>query len=65
MTEQPIVAVGAVVVHDADLLVIKRANAPGAGEWSLPGGRVEAGELLVEAVVREVAADRCPRPSLY
>ncbi len=57
MPEAPVVAVGAVVVHDGDLLVIKRGNPPSAGEWSLPGGRVEPGELLVEAVVREVAEE--------
>ena len=54
MPDRPTVAVGAVVVHDGDLLVIKRGHAPATGRWSLPGGRVEAGELLVEAVVREV-----------
>ena len=54
MPDRPTVAVGAVVVHDGDLLVIKRGHPPAAGRWSLPGGRVEAGELLVEAVVREV-----------
>ena len=54
MPDRPTVAVGAVVVHDGDLLVIKRGHPPATGRWSLPGGRVEAGELLVEAVVREV-----------
>jgi 8-oxo-dGTP diphosphatase len=46
--------VGAVVVLDGDLLLIRRGRAPGAGRWSLPGGRVETGELLVEAVLREL-----------
>lgn len=57
MTEPAIraeVCVGAIVVTDDDLLVIRRGHGPGAGEWSVPGGRVEAGELLAEAVVREV-----------
>lgn len=57
MSDRPIVAIGAVVVHNADLLVIKRGHPPAAGEWSLPGGRVEAGELLVETVVREVGEE--------
>ena len=48
------VCVGAIVVDDDDLLVIRRGHGPGAGEWSIPGGRVEGGELLAEAVVREV-----------
>ena len=57
---QPIVGVGAVVLrHNAEsasfeVLLVKRANAPSQGEWSLPGGVVETGERLEEAVVREV-----------
>jgi len=47
------------IVHDAEhrLLLIRRLNAPGAGRWSLPGGRVEQAESDVEAVVREVAEE--------
>jgi 8-oxo-dGTP diphosphatase len=48
------VCVGAVVVDDDRLLLIRRGHGPAAGEWSLPGGRVEGGELLAEAVVREL-----------
>ncbi len=47
-------AVGAVIVEDDALLMIRRANDPGAGRWSLPGGRVDWGETLAHAVVREV-----------
>lgn len=52
----PVVAcVGAVVHDDAGrLLLIRRGHEPGAGLWSLPGGRVEAGETLARAVEREV-----------
>jgi 8-oxo-dGTP diphosphatase len=50
---RPEIAVGAVAVRDDCLLVIRRGHGPGAGEWSVPGGRVEAGETLHEAVVRE------------
>jgi 8-oxo-dGTP diphosphatase len=50
----PRVGVGAVVVHDGALLLVQRANAPGKGLWSLPGGHVEHGELLADAVRREV-----------
>jgi 8-oxo-dGTP diphosphatase len=47
--------VGAVVVSDDDcLLLILRGSEPGAGRWSVPGGRVEAGETVGEAVVREL-----------
>jgi 8-oxo-dGTP diphosphatase len=49
----PEVAVGAVCVHDDALLLVRRGRGPAAGEWSIPGGRVEAGETLHEAVVRE------------
>jgi ADP-ribose pyrophosphatase YjhB (NUDIX family) len=51
---RPEVCVGAVVVRDDRLLLIRRARAPGRGLWSLPGGRVERGETLAEAVVREL-----------
>jgi 8-oxo-dGTP diphosphatase len=47
--------VGAIMTDpDGRLLLIKRGHAPGAGLWSVPGGRVEDGESDAEAVVREV-----------
>ena len=51
---RPQLCVGAVVVQDDRLLMVRRGRGPAAGEWSVPGGRVEAGETLAEAVVREV-----------
>lgn len=54
---RPEVAVGAVVVDDGSLLLVRRGRGPAAGEWSVPGGRVERGETLAEAVVREVAEE--------
>jgi 8-oxo-dGTP diphosphatase len=51
---RPELCVGAVAVLDGKLLMIRRGHGPAAGEWSVPGGRVESGELLAEAVVREV-----------
>lgn len=45
---------GAVAIHDDRLLLIRRATPPEKGRWSLPGGRVEFGEIMAEAVVREV-----------
>jgi 8-oxo-dGTP diphosphatase len=54
MTERPEVAVGALAVDHGRLLCVRRGHGPGAGLWSLPGGRVEAGESLHEALVREV-----------
>ena len=52
--ERPIVAVGAVILDGARVLLVKRANEPLKGQWSLPGGVVEIGETLDEALVREV-----------
>lgn len=50
--------VGAVVFDDRGrLLLVKRANPPAQGLWSLPGGRVEPGESAEEGVVREVAEE--------
>jgi 8-oxo-dGTP diphosphatase len=51
---RPEVCVGAVVVSDERLLVVRRGRGPAQGRWSVPGGRVEAGETLAEAVVREL-----------
>lgn len=50
----PEVCVGAVVVADERLLLVRRGSEPGRGKWSLPGGRVEPGETLEAAVSREV-----------
>jgi 8-oxo-dGTP diphosphatase len=47
--------VGAVIKDGRGrLLLIKRGHAPGAGLWSLPGGRIEPGETDTEALVREI-----------
>jgi ADP-ribose pyrophosphatase YjhB (NUDIX family) len=51
---RPEVAVGAVAVRDDALLLVRRGRGPAAGEWSVPGGRVEPGETLHAAVVREL-----------
>ena len=51
---EPQVCVGAIAVDVDRLLMIRRGRGPAAGEWSIPGGRVEAGEMLAEAVVREL-----------
>ena len=51
---RPQLAVSAVIFRDGQFLVVRRANAPGRGLYSVPGGRVEHGETLHQAVAREV-----------
>ena len=51
---RPTLAVGAVVVDHDRLLLIRRGRGPAAGTWSVPGGKVEPGEALIEAVTREL-----------
>ena len=48
---------GAIAVDQERLLLIRRGRGPAAGVWSVPGGRVEAGETLAEAVLRELAEE--------
>jgi 8-oxo-dGTP diphosphatase len=50
----PELCVGAIAVHDGRLLLVRRGHPPATGRWSVPGGRVEPGELLAEAVTREL-----------
>src|SRR5712692_8214105 len=52
--DRPIVGVGAVVIDGNSVLLVRRANEPLKGEWSLPGGAVELGETLEAAIAREV-----------
>ena len=46
--------VGAVVFRGDEILIIKRAKPPFKGHWSIPGGGLEYGEAVVDAVIREV-----------
>lgn len=48
------VGVGAVVVRDGRVLIVRRAHEPCQGEWTLPGGHLHLGESLFDAVRREV-----------
>jgi len=53
----PQIAVGAVVLHEGALLMVRRNQEPAKGLWSVPGGRVESGEYLDLAVKREVSEE--------
>ena len=52
--QSPLVGVGAVVVHEARVLLVRRGSEPLKGHWTLPGGVLEVGETIVEGVMREV-----------
>jgi 8-oxo-dGTP diphosphatase len=51
---QPIVGVGAVIIQDGRVVLVKRRFEPLAGQWSLPGGRLELGETLEAGLAREM-----------
>lgn len=51
---RPVAAVGVICLREAEVLLIRRANPPRVGEWSLPGGRIEWGERAETAAVREL-----------
>jgi ADP-ribose pyrophosphatase YjhB (NUDIX family) len=57
--KQPIVGVGAVIVDKGKIALIKRGNEPSKGKWTVPGGLVELGESLEEAVIRETQEETC------
>jgi ADP-ribose pyrophosphatase YjhB (NUDIX family) len=50
----PLVGVGAVVVEQGRVLLVQRGTEPAKGQWSIPGGLIDVGESLREAVAREV-----------
>jgi ADP-ribose pyrophosphatase YjhB (NUDIX family) len=49
----PLVGVGAIIIEDARVALIKRLHPPLQAEWSIPGGVLEVGELVREAAIRE------------
>ena len=51
--EAPLVGVGAVIIENSRVLLVKRAHPPIQGQWSIPGGVLEVGELVREAAIRE------------
>jgi 8-oxo-dGTP diphosphatase len=51
--EIPLVGVGAIIIEENRVLLVKRARPPLQAQWSIPGGALEVGELVREGVVRE------------
>ncbi len=51
--DQPVVGVGAVIIRECKIALIKRGNEPARGKWTIPGGLVELAESPEQAVVRE------------
>ena len=56
--DQPVVGVGAVIVEDGKLVLVRRGVEPARGKWSIPGGAVELGEAVRDAAIRE-AREEC------
>lgn len=54
---QPLVGIGAIIIENSRVLLIKRGKAPLLGEWSIPGGMLELGEAVREAAVREAGEE--------
>lgn len=57
MNERPKIGVGVCIVKDNKVLLGKRLNSHGSGEWAFPGGHLEFGESLAECAQREVAEE--------
>ena len=51
--ESPLVGVGAIIIEGERVMLVKRAHPPIRGQWSIPGGVLEVGEMVREAAVRE------------
>lgn len=56
----PLVAVGVFVLRGDRCLIVRRGQPPSQGDWSIPGGRVELGETLRQAALRELAEECGP-----
>ncbi len=52
--DQPVLGVAGIIFRGQEVFLIRRSQEPARGEWSLPGGAVEVGETVVEALRREV-----------
>jgi 8-oxo-dGTP diphosphatase len=57
MSDRPIPATIAALVDDGRVLLVRRANPPDQGRWGYPGGRIELGETIMDAAVRELSEE--------
>ena len=57
--DHPVVGIGAVIVNQGKIALIKRGNEPSIGKWTIPGGLVELGENLETTVIRETKEEVC------
>ena len=55
--ETPLVGVGAIIIENARVVLVKRAHPPLQAQWSIPGGVLEVGELVREAAIREACEE--------
>ncbi len=62
---QPIPATIATVIRDGHVLLVRRANPPDAGRWGFPGGKIEAGEAIEAAAIRELQEETGVRATAH
>ena len=55
--ELPLVGIGAIIIGGDRVLLVKRAHPPIQGQWSIPGGVLEVGEMIREAAIREACEE--------
>lgn len=57
VSPRPVVATIAAIIRDDSVLLVRRANPPDAGRWGFPGGKIEFGESIQDAAVRELTEE--------
>jgi ADP-ribose pyrophosphatase YjhB (NUDIX family) len=55
--EHPLIGVGAIIIEAGRVVLVKRAHPPIQGQWSIPGGVLEIGEMVREAAIREAGEE--------
>lgn len=62
--KRPVATVGVVCLRGDEVLLVRRGNPPRQGQWSLPGGRLEWGETLVQGALRELFEETAVRAEI-